>query len=186
MVPIPARMAHLDRDRRGYPIFFMAYRDQQGRPHFTINDERKRQIVIARDLCSICGAPLLRGRWFLGGDLSAFDANGAYIDPPMHDECVHYALRVCPYLASPSWSHYVAGRTLDQRADIRGSVRLGMRAALIDRSARGDDPAFPTPPETFHLRSLFDVPLIVGAAGRGAPDGVGGSRGCAEMPSSLP
>jgi hypothetical protein len=102
-VEIPSRMAHLPLDQRGYPVFFGAYVDSRGEPHFTVNDEEKRVACIKHDLCSICGKKLLRGRWFCGGAMSAFHKHGAYIDMPMHDECVHYALRVCPYLAMVSW-----------------------------------------------------------------------------------
>jgi HAD superfamily hydrolase (TIGR01549 family) len=48
-------------------------------------------------------------------------------------------------------------------ADVRGSVRLGMRAALIDRRARDRDAGPTTVPR---LRSLFDVSAIVGGAAR--------------------
>jgi hypothetical protein len=90
----------------------MAYRDPDGRAHFTINDEAKVQEFIEQDLCSICGAKLFRARWFIGGPRSAFHEHGAYIDPPMHDECAHYALRVCPYLAIPNYAKLVGDRTL--------------------------------------------------------------------------
>jgi hypothetical protein len=117
-LPVPDRMKHLPRDPRGYPIFFMAYRDANDRAHFSVNDSGVRARVIARDLCSICGKPLLRGRWFVGGQRSAFDPHGAYIDPPMHRECAHYALRVCPYLASPTYASLIHGNTMpsDDRA----------------------------------------------------------------------
>jgi hypothetical protein len=112
LLPLPPRMRHLPLDPRGLPIFAMAYRDPDGRAHFTVNDEHIRQRLIRLDLCSICGQPLFRFRWFVGGDRSAFDPRGAYIDPPMHDECAHYALQVCPYLAAPSYSKSVAGKTI--------------------------------------------------------------------------
>jgi hypothetical protein len=111
-IPVPPQMAHLPRDPRGFPIFVMAYRDDDGRAHFTINEEHIRQRVIRRDLCSICGRGLLRGRWFVGGEKSAFHPHGAYIDPPMHSACAHYALRVCPYLAAPTYATPIAGRTV--------------------------------------------------------------------------
>jgi hypothetical protein len=110
-VDIPDRMKHLPRDPRGYPIFVMAYRDAAGRAHFTINDEMMRLRLITRDLCSICGTPLFRGRWFVGGEKSAFHPQGAYIDPPMHTECARFALQVCPYLASPNYSKLLNGAT---------------------------------------------------------------------------
>lgn len=117
MVPIPDRMKALPFDRRGLPVPVTVYVDHDGKPHFTINDEAKRQHMIMDDRCSICGGKLLRGRWFVGGPMSAFDPEGAYIDPPMHHECAHYALRVCPYLAAPSYSKRVDDRTLGKERD---------------------------------------------------------------------
>jgi hypothetical protein len=115
-VPIPPRMKRLPRDRRGYPIPAGVYRDDKGEPHFAINDELLRQRIVARDLCSICGQELNKVRWFVGGPLSAFSANGLYIDPPMHHECADYSLRVCPYLAAPNYGKRVDLRTLERTA----------------------------------------------------------------------
>ena len=103
-VPIPERMKHLELDPRGYPIPVMVWRDNTGIPYFTINDTNTRFKIIRQELCSICGTKLFRGRWFVGGPLSAFHPNGAYNDPPMHLECAEYALKVCPYLAAPSYA----------------------------------------------------------------------------------
>lgn len=121
--PIPARMRHLPRDHRGYPIPVNVYRDRQGGPHFTINDEPTRRRQIAEDRCPICDGRLLRGRWFVGGPLSAFHPDGAYNDLPMHGECAHYALQVCPYLAMPSYTRRIDAATL-KRVDpaSRGDV----------------------------------------------------------------
>lgn len=125
-------MQHLERDRRGYPIPFVVYRDKDDRPHFTINDEYKRQQVIRNDLCSICGQKLHRGRWSVGGPKSAFDKNGAYIDTPMHHECLTYALRTCPYLAMPSYVKRIDDRTL---RDTNGLV-------LLDQTVDDQRPVF--------------------------------------------
>jgi hypothetical protein len=111
-VPIPARMKALDRDPRGYPIPWGVFRDRDGRPHFTINEEAKRVLALVEHLCPICGLPLLPDRWFVGGPRSAFDPNGAYNDPPMHRECMHYALKVCPYLAAPRYGRRIDTGTL--------------------------------------------------------------------------
>lgn len=111
-VPAPKRMAHLDRDERGYPIPAMVFRDETGRPHFTINNEADRFILLMDDKCSICGEKLLRLRWFVGGPLSAFHKHGSYMDPPLHRECMHYALQVCPYLALPSYTKRIDARTV--------------------------------------------------------------------------
>lgn len=111
-IPIPERMAKLPRDARGYPIPVTVYRDSEGRPYFTVNDEIRRQQIIRNDLCPICGSKLLRGRWFVGGPASAFHERGAYIDPPMHAECARYALQVCPYLAARHYDRRIDDRTL--------------------------------------------------------------------------
>lgn len=114
-VPIPARMRSLPLDQRGYPMAKFAFIDSQGNPQFTINDEPRRQHHLFNDLCPICGQALNRFRWFVGGPASAMHVKGCYIDPPMHDECAHYALLVCPYLAAPSY----AGRIDDKKLPVQ-------------------------------------------------------------------
>lgn len=128
MVPIPARMKHLQVDRRGYPIPWGVYRDGEGNPHFAINDEKRRMQMLGRDLCSICGTKLFRGRWFVGGPLSAFHEYGCYLDPPMHHECATFALQVCPYLSAPSYAGRVDDRTL--RKTGKGVVTLDNKGAV--------------------------------------------------------
>lgn len=108
-IPIPARMQRLARDSRGLPIPAGVFIDSTGTPHFTVNDEATRQRHLAEDRCSICGSKLIGGRWFVGGARAAFHDHGTYFDPPSHDECAHYALLVCPWLAA---RHY---RRVDER-----------------------------------------------------------------------
>src|SRR6186997_773367 len=105
-VPMPARMAHLPLDARGFPTPVVVL-IKDGAPVFTINDAAALEAVWARDLCGICGQPLTRGRWFVMGPASALDPNGAYVDPPMHHDCLDYAMRVCPYLAAPRYGRLV-------------------------------------------------------------------------------
>jgi hypothetical protein len=112
-VPIPERMAKLERDPRGYPVPYVVLRDNSGAPHFTVNDTGKVILCLKHDLCAICGGALMRGRWFLGGPAAAFDPAGAYLDGPMHRECCDYAAQVCPYLASVRY----AGRIDDAKVD---------------------------------------------------------------------
>jgi hypothetical protein len=103
MIPIPPRMAHL-RVERGMAVPYNVVIGKDGTVHFAINDERLRRLSIRRNVCSICGKTLFRGRWLVGGPLAAFHPDGAFIDPPMHSECAHYALQVCPYLAAPRYA----------------------------------------------------------------------------------
>jgi hypothetical protein len=49
-VPIPKRMRHLAVDPRGYAVPFIVAVGEDGRPRFTVNDERKWQHVIQRQL----------------------------------------------------------------------------------------------------------------------------------------
>lgn len=132
---IPPRMARLPKDSRGYPVPFLVMVDKTGKPHFTINDDRKRALCLIKDLCAICGLKLLRGRWFVGGPGSAFHPHGAYVDPPMHAECARYALAVCPFLAAPSYSKRIEDKTVDP-ADMPD----GAPAIFIDPTM---DPARP-------------------------------------------
>ena len=103
-VPVPALMAKLPRDQRGLPIPVMTMRDGAGRPLFTVNDGATTDRLIEQDRCPLCGNKFHRARWLVGGPLTAFHPNGAFIDPPMHGECMRYALQVCPYLAAPKWT----------------------------------------------------------------------------------
>jgi hypothetical protein len=129
-VPVPARMAKLPRDRRGYPIPWVVLRDKEGRAHFTVNDELKRRLALKKELCPICGRKLLRGRWFVGGGMSATHPQGAYLDPPMHDECAHYALLVCPYLAAPSYAKRIDDKTL-KRAPPSDGVLITLDPTML-------------------------------------------------------
>lgn len=114
-VELPERMKALPRDERGLPIPFIVWYDPDGKPHFTINDQQKQLSAAQNDLCGICGQKLEKMRWFIGGPLSAFAPGGCYIDGPMHDECVHYALRVCPYLAMPSYNNRLDDRKVKSK-----------------------------------------------------------------------
>lgn len=116
--PIPPAMQELQKDHRGYPIPVIVLYDKEGRPHFTINDEYKRQLVIQQDLCPISGQKLHRARWFLGGPLSAFAEGGRYIDTPMLYECMEYALKVCPWLAAKHYDKRIEAKTLKEDSGV--------------------------------------------------------------------
>jgi hypothetical protein len=116
-VAIPPRMQHLQRDRRGYPIPVIVMWTADGRPLFAANDEGERQRMFQEDRCHVCGDKLLRGRWFVGGGVSTCAEHGLVLDGGMHEECAHYALKVCPYLAAPVYSGLVG------RSQVRNSDR---------------------------------------------------------------
>jgi len=136
-IPIPARMSHLKVDPRGYAIPYGVVIDRDGTVHFAINDERVRISSIESNLCSLCGKPLLRGRWFVGGPLAAFHPYGAFIDPPMHYECSHYALQVCPYLAAPRYVKEI-GKTKAEAADFGGGMAIMLDNTMQPGRPRDD------------------------------------------------
>lgn len=99
-IQIPPLMQELPQDHRGLPVPFIVLFDQAGKPRFQINDSQKVEQCLKDNLCAICGKPMpSHDRWLVGGPLSAFSPNGAYIDTPTHYACLNYALHQCPYLA---------------------------------------------------------------------------------------
>lgn len=123
-VPLPDLMRNLPKDRRGLPIPFIVLRDRDQRPHFTVNDTSKTIRCLKDDLCPICGQKLHRGRWFVGGPLSAFHPDGWYFDTPMHADCMRYALSVCPYLAASKYTGRLEDLTVDPERLPDGVVAL--------------------------------------------------------------
>lgn len=95
-VPIPALLQ--DRPRyRGIPIPAMVCVSASGVPDFAVTDPEAWAHVVSERLCGLCGTRLDDWIWFIGGPLCV--GNRLFTDPPMHEACARYALRVCPYLA---------------------------------------------------------------------------------------
>ena len=72
---MPARIARLPRDRRGYPIPCETC-CANGTALFTVNDDRRRWAAIRQGLCPICGEVPGKWKWFVVGPRSAFDEHG--------------------------------------------------------------------------------------------------------------
>lgn len=109
-VELPEYMKDLQVDRRGFPAPFIVLRDKNNIPQFIMNDDIKVEQCIKEDLCSICGKKMDDDKWMIGGPMSAFHPQGAYVDVPVHKTCGEYALQVCPYLAV---SVYNGKQTID-------------------------------------------------------------------------
>lgn len=130
--PIPRLMQRLPRDERGYPIPIIVLRDAKGRPHFTVNNHHTVETCIAKRRCSLCGGPLGKTLWLIGGPLSAFAEGGAYLDPPVHEACGAFALQTCPYLAAPKYARRIDGCTLNP-ADLPQAVLLVDKTMIPQR-----------------------------------------------------
>lgn len=107
----PLRMRALPLDPRGYPIPWIAAVGADGKHDFRVLDVAKVGISLRECRCSICGGRINGLMAFVGGPLSI--ANRLFNDPPMHQECATYALKVCPYLAAPSFAYARKLPTLD-------------------------------------------------------------------------
>lgn len=136
LVPIPKRMRTLERDQRGYPVPFIVLRDKTGRPQFTINDVRRTEEARTKRLCSICGKRLGRSVWFIGGSRCFTHAHGGFVDGPTHEECSFYAIRVCPFLAAPSYAKRIDDKLLAEDATPDGLLLATVPHMLPDRPER--------------------------------------------------
>jgi hypothetical protein len=96
---IPARMARLPLDARGYPVpKFVEWID--GKPDFRVMKAGHFAACIQRKLCWICGEPL--GRWmcFVIGPTGS--VHHVSSEPPSHRECGTFAVKTCPFLVFPN------------------------------------------------------------------------------------
>jgi len=81
---------------RGLPIPFIALVRPDGKPDFRVVDEEARRRVLNNRWCQLCGEPLGKWVFFIGGTEAA-KANH-YFEPPTHLDCVIYAMQVCPFI----------------------------------------------------------------------------------------
>jgi hypothetical protein len=116
-IDIPPRVASMARDARGYPIPFFAARDGSGAPDFRIMDNEKWVRATRLRCCGICGEHLGSRVAFVGGPLSM--QSRFFRDLPMHRDCAVYAVRVCPFIAAPSFGY---AKAVPQGADVSANV----------------------------------------------------------------
>jgi len=116
-VPMPRRIKNLFKDAKGMPVPYVVLHTSEtemdlndghsytkNKYHFAINDVTLVQDCVDHHLCTICGHGLQDDAWVIGGPMSAFLPNGVFGDLPVHHDCGEYALKVCPYLAVPSYA----------------------------------------------------------------------------------
>lgn len=80
----------------GFPIPYISYCGPDRIPDFKINDDAKVERAVALNLCGLCGTKLGGYKHLVGGERCAESL--CFIDPPMHEQCAIYALKVCPFL----------------------------------------------------------------------------------------
>lgn len=95
---LPARIATLPIDDRGYPVpWFVAW--VNGTPEFRAADRDKWVLAINKKLCWVCGAQLGANMAFVAGPMCGLNRTSA--EPPCHLECAEWSARNCPFLARP-------------------------------------------------------------------------------------
>jgi hypothetical protein len=98
---MPARIAKLPVDRRGYPIpKFVKWID--GEPDFRIIDAEHLARAVHLGFCWLCGERLGRHMAFVIGPMCA--VNRITSEPPSHLGCANFAVRACPFLVHPQRS----------------------------------------------------------------------------------
>jgi hypothetical protein len=95
---MPARIAKLPTDARGYPVpRFVATVD--GKPDFRVVDNSHWLRCAKHRRCWICGDTLGRHVAFVCGPSSA--VTGVTSEPGSHVDCAQYAIRTCPFILFP-------------------------------------------------------------------------------------
>lgn len=93
-VTIPERLAK--RPRQGnLPVLYTSHM-QSGVADFRLNDPDRVYNVFRYHKCAICGQPLDRPVFLVGPHVKDMRITP---EPPTHEECIRYALQVCPYLS---------------------------------------------------------------------------------------
>jgi hypothetical protein len=105
---IPARIANLHKDSRGYPVpWFVAWLKGgepcppgRGEPDFRIIGPGKLTQAYNESRCWICGRSLIgSSRIFVIGPMCVI--NRVTSEPPNHRECAEFAAKACPFLTNP-------------------------------------------------------------------------------------
>jgi hypothetical protein len=105
--PLPARIARLHKDHRGFPTPWFVqwfYGDKpsdagSGEPDFRVVDGRKFNAALRMPICWTCGQPLGKHRVFLIGPMCA--VNRVISEPPSHRDCAEFSVKACPFLSRP-------------------------------------------------------------------------------------
>lgn len=103
--PMPVNIKRL-RVANSIPVpFFVAW--VHGKPDFRLVDPIKLGACVSRKLCWICGIPLEgEANTFISGPMLAITRTSS--EPPSHKECAVFAVKACPFLATPGKQYRVS------------------------------------------------------------------------------
>lgn len=120
---MPARIAALPIDKRGYPVpKFVSWID--GEPDFRVVDYAWLQKATTHGFCFMCGERLGRHKAFTIGPMCAI--NRISSEPPSHVECATFAVKACPFMLHPQ-------RPRDRRTELpAGNFKPG--GEMIERN----------------------------------------------------
>jgi hypothetical protein len=97
-IDMPARIAKLPRDERGFPVpSFVEWID--GKPDFRVISAKHMSRAVNQNRCWLCDGMLGRYKAFVVGPMCA--VNRINSEPPSHYECARFAARNCPFLTRP-------------------------------------------------------------------------------------
>jgi hypothetical protein len=95
VIPIPERLL-ANPVHMGYPVPWIALRGADGTPDFRVIDEERRARAMKERLCQLCGGPMGKTLFFVGGP--GCITHMAFFEPPVHLDCLIYAMQVCPFI----------------------------------------------------------------------------------------
>jgi hypothetical protein len=111
--PVPARMARLSRDSRGYPVpWFVNW--YNGVPDFRVADGAKWRNAVRFHHCWICGEHLGVLKTYVLGPINTVSRLTS--EPACHWDCAEFAARACPFLILPKAQY--------RNANLPANVRL--------------------------------------------------------------
>ena len=95
---MPARIANLPRDERGYPVpWFVAWVD--GKPVFPVADAAKMRMAVDENRCWVCGQKNDDMLAFVIGPMCGINRTSS--EPPSHVNCAIFSAQACPFLTKP-------------------------------------------------------------------------------------
>jgi hypothetical protein len=117
MKTLPARMADLPIDERGYVVpWFVAWLD--GKPEFRAMDRAKFTRAIKEKLCWTCGEKLGVHYTFVAGPMCGINRTNS--EPPNHRDCAQWSARNCPFLSNPRMVRREEGLPAEVRENMAG------------------------------------------------------------------